>query len=256
VGWPTRDVVPNLAADEVHVWSIRLTASSHQIAGNTALLDATERNRADRFRFERHRSWFIVAHAQVRVILGSYLSVAPADLVFFLGSRGKPALVGHSTGRDVTFNLSHANDLALLAVSRGRELGIDVERIHSLDNMDQIVERYFCSTECQYIRTRPPHRRAALFFTYWTRKEALLKATGDGLWTPLNQVDVCDLGVVRVRDGSGATRTVTLIDLPPYPGHAASLAVEGPAWRLSGCWEWTIGDPESAVTGQGPEESD
>jgi 4'-phosphopantetheinyl transferase len=155
---------------------------------------------------------------------------------------GKPALVNVPRDRCPSFNLSHSGDLALLAVASGRDVGVDVEQVQPIADADAIAEHYFCARERDTLRQIDGEARMALFYTYWTRKEAILKATGDGLSLPLDQVDVSTVSgeraeVVSVLDGSGAIRDLAIVDLDPAIGYASAVAVEGVNWRYA-CWCW------------------
>ncbi len=236
--------------DEVHVWRAALDQTPSQIHGFLHYLAADERARAERFYFERDREHFIVARGVLRAILGSYLNRAPECLSFCYSSLGKPALAGESDGDAIRFNVSHSHGVALYAVTRGREVGIDLERIRFDLAVAEIAERFFSRREVAMLRTLPPEGQRQAFFRCWTRKEAYTKARGEGLSLPLDQFDVslapgepaAVLGTQR--DPSEAFRW-SLQELTPAPGYVAALAVAGHGWRLA-CWQWPAPGQPSA----------
>jgi len=149
-------------------------------AGAADLLDEFERGRAQRLRFDRHRRRFVLAHAAARVILGRYAGRAPSSLEFTHGPQGKPALV-EAQAAGLGFNLSHAHDLALLAVIRGRRVGVDVERLEGRRDTPGLVQRYFSPRERAELAAVPGANAQRAFYDCWVRKEAYLKARGEGL---------------------------------------------------------------------------
>jgi 4'-phosphopantetheinyl transferase len=198
--------------------------------------------RATRFYFEKDRRHFIVARGVLRAILGRYLDLAPECLSFCYSSYGKPALSGEPDLNSIRFNLSHSYGVALYAVTRGREVGIDLERIRSDLAVAQIAARFFHRREIEMLRALPGEMQNRAFFRCWTRKEAYIKARGEGLSLPLDRFDVSldpgEPGMVdgASRDPSEASRW-SLQELNPIPGYAAAVAVEGHDWHLT-CWQW------------------
>jgi 4'-phosphopantetheinyl transferase len=205
-------------------------------------LAADEQARAERFYFERDREHFIAARGVLRTILGCYLNRVPECLSFCYSSHGKPALAGEPGGDAICFNVSHSHGVALYAVTRGREVGIDLERIRFDVAVAEIAERFFSRREVAMLRALPTEVQHQAFFRCWTRKEAYIKARGEGLSLPLDQFDVslapgepaAVLGTQR--DPSEASRW-SLQELTPAPDYVAALAVEGHGWHLT-CWQW------------------
>jgi len=240
--WRTPPETLVLGSDEVHVWRATLDQTPSQRQRFFHNLAADEQSRAERFYFERDREHFIVARGVLRAILGGYLNRMPACLSFSYSSHGKPALAGGSDGNAIRFSVSHSGGVALYAVTRGREVGIDIERIRSDLAVAEIAERFFSPREVATLRELPTEAQSQAFFCCWTRKEAYIKARGEGLSLPLDQFDVslapgepaAVLGTQR--DPSEASRW-SLQELTPAPGFVAALAVAGHGWRLT-CWQW------------------
>jgi 4'-phosphopantetheinyl transferase len=231
-----------LGHDEVHVWRATLDQAPSQITSFLGTLAADERARAERFYFQADRERFVVARGVLRAILGGYLKRAPESLSFRYGSRGKPALSADSGQDAIRFNLSHSGHMALYAVTLAREIGVDLEFIRPQLRAEQLAERFFSPREIGTLRTLPADLRRHAFFLAWTRKEAYIKARGEGLALPLNQFDVSLIPgepaalLSAERDPAEVLRW-QLQELTPGPGCVAALAVEGYGWSLC-CWDW------------------
>jgi 4'-phosphopantetheinyl transferase len=225
-----------LAEGVVHLYSVALDAPDERVRACAAMLSPDERERAARFVFERDRRRYVVARGALRTVLAGYLDVAPDELELTYGARGKPSLRAPLRSDWLRFNLAHSGELAMFAITCGRELGIDVEWVRPVEEALAIAEYYFCPAERATLTAAVGAARLATFFTYWTRKEAILKATGEGLGLPLDCVDVAWTQAhapsphpVQVRDLAGADRRFAVVDLQPAHGYIASLAVEAEA---------------------------
>ena len=231
-----------LLSNDVHVWCAFLNQPASRVQHLAQMLSTEERTRAERFYLERDRKRFIAGRGLLRTILGCYLGIEPNRLQFCYGHHGKPALAETSGGSMLSFNLSHSQELILYAITRGREIGVDLEQIRPISEFEQIAERCFSVREIAVFRTLPPSQKLAAFFNCWTRKEAYLKAIGDGLAFPMEQLDVSlsPGEPARLYDIKGYHSTVTrwsLQELTLAPGYVVALAVEGHDWRLK-CWQW------------------
>ena len=178
---------PDLGVD---VWTISLPACFSSAEYFRSLLDSDEHARAERFRRPEDRSLFIAAHGALRMILAAYADRDPQKLGFIVGHHGKPRLDRSPGSPDIRFNLSHSGDMAAIAVSLGREIGVDIERIEPKRTDIAVAERFFSRREIEALRNLPEKDRDAGFFTCWTRKEAYIKARGEGLSIPLSEFDV------------------------------------------------------------------
>jgi 4'-phosphopantetheinyl transferase len=218
---------PDLADGEVHVWRIPLKAEAATLARYQELLAPDERARAARFHFEVHRRRFAVARARMRILLASYLRCKPAELTFCYTAHGKPFL----SGSLVAFNLSHAHEMAILGVTSGREIGVDIEYLDRKFAGDDIAARYFSAGELRALRAFAPDQQCAAFFRCWTRKEAYIKAHGEGLSMPLASFEVCvedreELWLNNDKDPNEQARW-RLQNVPAPEGYAAAAVVEG-----------------------------
>lgn len=201
-------------------------------------LSDDERRRAGRYYFQSDCEHFIVARGVLRSILSSYLGVEAHELRFGYGAYGKPSLMLPSDAADLRFNLSHAGGLALYAVTRDRAIGIDLEYLRADMECMQIAARFFSPREHAMLCALPAAARLEAFFTCWTRKEAYIKARGEGMALPLDQFDVSLtpgepaqlLGVRRDLDDPGLW---SLQGFSPRPGYIAAVAVEGHDWHLT-----------------------
>ncbi len=213
--------------DEIHVWHADLARSDEERVRWEANLSPDEKERADRFHFVKDRNRFVVARGLLRELLGRYLRQAPASLEFSYGEYGKPSLSGENASSGLCFNLSHSSDLAVYAVARERNLGIDVERIRPEAASDRIAERFFSPREVNDLRTLPAEARVEGFFHCWTRKEAYLKATGMGLQIPLRGFAVSVLPGHPAQFLSGVEPRWHLAAYRPANGYVAALVYDG-----------------------------
>jgi len=243
-----------LAADEVHSWCASLDVRPETSARLYATLSPDERTRSARFQFERDQQRFIVARGVLRDLLGRYLQTQPSQIDFVYNAFGKPDL-SPEFGNRLKFNLSHSAGLALIAIASASNVGVDVEYIRAQSDYADIARHFFSAAEVDYLIALPSHLYAEAFLSCWTKKEAYLKACGEGLAIPLNSFSVPrttdraptpeDLCVAS-KDIVPANRW-SLYILRPAPGYAGALAIEGSGWRLSQ-WQWRM--PQGEPLGQ------
>lgn len=228
----------------VHVWRVELDQPAAVVDRLARRLSADQERRVAGFHSDALRRRFVVAHGALRTILGRYLEADPAALLFQVGPQGKPSLLLPDNSRPLHFNLSHAHALALIAVARDHELGVDIERCRPLPYAAAIAERFFSPAERRALRALPPERQLAAFYRLWTCKEAYIKACGNGLALPLDQFDVAFEadGAVLARTGDDPSEAArwSLRTLEVAPGYAAALAVDGHGCRIA-TWQWICG---------------
>ncbi len=185
--WSLGPLPRSLALNEVHLWRANQDLSSHTIDRYHQILSLDEQKRARRYHFERDRIRFVFRRGLLRKILGIYTNTAPGEFVFNCAKYGKPELDAGAGMERIHFNSSSSNGLVLLAFSRGLELGVDVERVREIPEMEEISRRFFTQAESRALSVFPAAERRPAFFSAWTCKEAFLKATGDGLSYPLDK---------------------------------------------------------------------
>jgi len=243
--WRVPPATLTLSGDQVHVWRADLDQPPSQMDRFLRTLSADERARAGRFHFQKDREHFIAARGALRAILGLYLNRAPQCLSFCYGEHGKPALMLQPGEDPIRFNVSHSRGVALYAITCGREIGIDLECMRSDLEVEQLAERFFSYQEIATLRKLPASMRRSAFFRCWTRKEAYIKARGEGLSLPLDQFDVSLLpgepaALLHTRPDSNEALRWSLQELTPGPsGYVAALAVEGHDVSLA-LWRWPI----------------
>jgi 4'-phosphopantetheinyl transferase len=176
-----------LPAGEVHIWSVDLNPSAERVETLGRSLSQDEWDRANRFRFDRHRRQYIVGRGALRTLLAAYAGTRPELVRFTYGPRGKPFLEGSG---ELQFNLSNSDEMALVGFVRGREIGVDIEYLKPMPDCEQISERFFSESERVVLRGVSKELKEETFFNCWTRKEAYLKAVGEGLAAPLDSFDV------------------------------------------------------------------
>lgn len=237
--WQKPEANTDLGTRQVHVWRTRLDRPVQQARSSLPRLAEDERARAMRFQFDEHRRDFIVARTFLRSVLGRYLHEDGAQIKFEYSSYGKPSIAPSRLSTPLFFNLTHSHQLALLAVTEQAEIGIDVEFIRAVD--DGIAERYFSAREVAALRALPDHLQNQAFFNCWTRKEAYIKARGEGLSLPLDRFDVslapgAPAAILAIRDGEDAA-TWRLEHLQPEQGYVGALAIHAAPIELR-FWDW------------------
>ena len=219
---------PALDFGTVHLWKRQLEAPTANVNACYELLSKEEQERALRFRIERPRRDFVVTRGTLRLLLAGYLGIAPRELRFGYEAKGKPLLNGQS---GLCFNVSHANGLALMVFVQRRNIGVDVENLGRETEAERLAERFFSNREREALGRLRGDELQSAFFRCWTRKEAYIKAKGDGLSLPLHQFDVSI--APNDQDALQATRPDPaeagrwrISDVSVGPGYAAAVAVE------------------------------
>ncbi len=231
---------PPLAADAMHVWPVALETERCDLAALQRTLAPDELDRARRFRFARDQRRFTVCRAALRRILGAYLDEASERVQFQYSELGKPSLAGSFAQSEICFNVSHSDAMALVAVIRGRDIGVDIEHVRLDLEFEQIARNFFSGSECAALNGLSPELKPLGFFQCWTRKEAFIKAIGQGLSFPLHQFDVSLGPHTKARllatrpDCSEAARWSFLVPTIPR-GYVGAAVVKAPEGVVS-CW--------------------
>jgi 4'-phosphopantetheinyl transferase len=229
VTWPCPTGPLRLEEHQTHLWAFPLDLDGADIARLSELLSPEEQQRARRFRLDLNRDRFIAGRGQLRLLLSYYIKLAPAKLQFCYGSHGKPELTESMMCPRLQFNLAHSAELALLAVNRRFAAGVDLEELHPLEDAPALVARFFSPRENLAFQQLRESQKLTAFFNLWTRKEAWLKATGQGIGYSLNKVEVSFLPDEEPRLlATPEARPVPdwqLTNLKPATGFIAALAV-------------------------------
>lgn len=240
--WPAPPVLLPLSQAEVHVWRVSLDQPANVIERLRSTLAEDERVRAAKYHFAKDQVRFVVGRGALRSVLGRYLSVLPGSLQFHYGPHGKPSLAAEFAGGGLDFNISHSHSLALFALARGRALGVDLEQLRADADMRQIAKRFFSASEVSALCGLPAAQQPRAFFDCWTRKEAYVKARGEGLSFSLAEFDVSlrpdePAALLRVRGDAREAEGWTLHSLDVAHDYAAALVAEGHCWHLK-TWQW------------------
>ena len=231
-----------LSRKDVNIWRAVLDLPSKNVQELKGSLSIDEMMKAERFSFERDKSHFIIARGILRLILACYLSVEPGAIRFCYEKDGKPRLQNAFGKTGIQFNLSHSEGLALYVFTRGHEVGVDLERIRDLPEMEQIVEQFFSVRERVVFRTLPTSEKQETFFRWWTRKEAFIKATGEGLSYILGRFDAVlaegkSVGPSGILGGAKEGPRWSMWDVRPAEEFSGAVVVEGGGWDIQ-CWQW------------------
>ncbi len=236
---------PSPTVREVQLWAATLAPPVARVDELRRLLTSEELARAARFRFDRHRRRFIVRRGVLRLLLAQYLGQSPREVRFEEGEKGKPFVPQRDSRPEdqLHFNLSDSKDLAVYAFTRGAELGVDVEILREMPDAQSIAEHFFSIEEQDRLRQVPEERKSQAFFNCWTRKEAYIKAIGEGLSEPLDRFSVTllpDEPTRFVHLGGDPRRAEdwTLLHMVPEDGAIGALALEGEGWQVSGCYRF------------------
>ena len=226
----------DLLLNDVHIWRINLNSDELQLQSFRETLSSDEIARAERFYFPEHRQRFMAGRGTLRTILGQYLDIAPKQVEFEYQPRGKPLLAAKFADQGLLFNLSHSQDLALLGISYQNQIGVDLEYIRTMSDLEGLAKRFFSAREYEYLRLLSPAQQQQIFFRYWTCKEAYLKATGDGL-VQLEEIEI-DL-TPNQPSKLLVSGDWSLRELTPANNFAAAVVVAGSNIHLH-CWEYFL----------------
>lgn len=227
-----------LTENDVHVWRISLDVASETLYFFQSLLCEEELARAKRFRFVKDRLRWCVARGTLRQLLGRYLETNPRTIRFNMNMWGKPFIASPSHGTHLQFNISHSADLALCAFTYNRRVGIDVEYMRDGVDYMLIARQMFSEHEQATLKSLPEAMQREAFFLCWSRKEAYVKARGEGLTIPLRQFEVSltpgePAALLHSEEDPHTMKQWSLHTLTPAISYAGALVVEGTDWRLS-----------------------
>ncbi len=241
-GWQMPPSSLTLLPGHLHIWRVPQDVPEAILARYWPILAADEQARANRFRFARDKNRYVVSRAVLRLVNGRYLSLPPEQIAFTYTEYDKPALAPIPGGERLQFNVSHSGGLAMMAFCLDAEVGIDVEKRRPLDDGEQIAERFFSASEVAVFKSLPSEQRNEAFFNCWTRKEAYIKAIGEGLSCPLDVFGVTlrpgePARLLQIRGSAAAAAEWSLFSLEPDEGFVTAVAIPGQNWQLS-YWQW------------------
>lgn len=241
--WPRRAAEPDLLSRGIHIWRVNLMIAPPIEDELANLLDSAERGRAARFRFAADRRRFVASHGALRLLLGQLIDAAPQAVELVAGEYGKPELDPRHAPRLVQFNLAHSGELALIAVGREAAIGVDLEHVRPIPEVMDIAKRFYSPSEQQRLATVAGTSLEQLsFYTCWTRKEAIIKGLGHGLYHPTPSFSVTflpDEPVAILGDEAPGAPLLrwTLHALQPGDGYVGAVAAAAPA--PVHCWSWS-----------------
>jgi 4'-phosphopantetheinyl transferase len=227
---PTDYMIPN---HSVHIWRAYFQPNLLLSKKFLEIISEEETNRGQRFIRQIDRERFVFSHGLIRLLLGAYLDCPPKQLIFETKPHHKPFLVSPDCGHDIRFSLSHSENMVLIAVARGIEVGIDVEYMRRIPDAVQIVNGTFSVDERKLLNSLPPEDFNEGFYTYWTSKEAFLKGIGKGLSYPLDKFTISFLsneseGSICVHDDPDNPCSWKIMRLSPGPDYSGALAIKEP----------------------------
>ena len=233
-----------LKGTEVHIWTADLDVDAEALSILEGTLDRAELARAARFHFQIHRNRFIVGRAMLRGLLAEYAGLSPAQVEFAYGPAGKPVLASMPAS-PIHFNLAHCENIAVAAFTREGVIGVDVERVRLLEDAEELVRRFFSPRESAAFTRLAPEQKPAAFFNLWTRKEAWLKACGEGIAHSLHLVEVTFLPgepahLLRLPEHFGKSEAWKLRAFEAAPGFVAAAAL-GPKSQEPTFRTWSAG---------------
>ncbi len=232
----------HLYEQEVHVWRASLAVPELAREDLRRVLAKEEIARAAQFHFEKDRNRWIVGRGILRILLGRYANTDPDRIQFRFNDYGKPVLAFPDLSTSLQFNVSHSQDLALYAFTSNRQVGIDVEYKRADLDYEALARVSFSPDEQALLRSLPQELKRVAFFNCWTRKEAFIKARGQGFSIPTDKFDVSFLAgepaaLLQNRESLPESTRYALQELAPGTGYAGALAAEGDGWSLH-CWQW------------------
>jgi 4'-phosphopantetheinyl transferase len=235
--WQAPPDRPELGAGEIHVWRFSLEQPQDRVDDFFGMLSPEERARAERGLLERVRRQAIVGRGFLRRTIARYLDRDPSSLSFTFNNYGKPALPESG----LSFNLTHSDGRGLLAVTRIGELGVDLERVRPMQDLEAIARRFFAPGEVEVLVSVEESLRELAFFQCWTRKEAFIKALGEGLARPLDQFEVSlrpgePARLVWVKDAENEPAGWRFHHLTPWPEYVGCVAIPAQDWVIRS-WE-------------------
>jgi len=229
--WPSCTRPGELGKAEAHLWVVALELVPEKLPDFRSILSPDERERASRFLSDGDARRYMAARASLRSLLGAYVGIEPGELRFTYDRFGKPGLGGEAQADAVRFSVSHSEGFGLFGFVKEHRMGVDVERIRAGIDVENLAKNHFSRNEFEKLRSQPSDRQLEAFFCCWTRKEAYLKARGEGMSHGLDRFEVSvtpdePVTILCADDDPDVSRRWTLEHLTPEPGYLGAAAVE------------------------------
>jgi 4'-phosphopantetheinyl transferase len=236
--WPRPLRHVQLNANEIHVWCAAISSFRGKIRSFEVILSPDEQERATSFRFSQHRDSYVIRRGILRTILSRYLRRAPSEIEFSYGSTGKPTITKPTELGSLHFNDSHSEDLAIYAMARACDVGVDVEYLKPIPNLKDILPSCFSPREIERLRNLTAERQVEAFYTGWICKEAVLKATGEGIGRGMTHLEVLvnfshETEILEIRRESEGLPNWLLRSVRPAAGYLAAIAYQHPELNLT-----------------------
>jgi 4'-phosphopantetheinyl transferase len=243
--WPSCTQPGDLGNAEAHLWVVALDLVPERLPDFQSILSPDEQERAHRFLNDMDARRYMAARASLRSLLGAYVGIEPSELRFTYDRFGKPGLGGEAHAASVRFGVSHSEDLGLFGFVREHRMGVDLEHIRADIDVENLAKNHFSQNESQKLRSLSSDRQLEAFFCCWTRKEAYLKARGEGMSYGLDRFEVSlapgePVAILRADDDPDVSRRWTLEHLTPAPGYLGAAAVETDNVTFK-CFQWETG---------------
>ena len=228
-----------LSEEEAHIWRADLELDECFESSFLKLLSPDEKSRAHKFRFAKDRRNFIIARGILRSLIGKYLEINPAEISFQYSEFGKPSIANNNSLR---FNISHSQNIALFAFTKKFNIGVDVEFVNPNIEAKDIANNFFSPNEIKKLLLLPEQQQTLGFFNCWTRKEAFIKAVGEGLSFPLHKFEVSlepdkPAKLLATDWDPKAVSNWSIFSMSPGANFVGSLAIEGLVEKVK-FWNW------------------
>ena len=181
-------LIRNQLVNEIHIWSANLEQPEAIIEGYYSILSDNEKKKVDKYKTEGLRNRHIISKGLLRILIAKYMNYSPNEIIFYFNEFGKPSISPDSEGTNLFFNLSHSDNIAVFVFSGNREVGIDVEKVKELADMEGVVDLCFSESEKKWFSKLPSAKKEEMFYKIWTCKEAYIKAIGKGLSFSPNRI--------------------------------------------------------------------
>ena len=224
-----------LSPEEIHVWDINFDNFCVCEESLVSVLSENEIYKAGRFLFERDRNRYIRSHWSLRKVLSLYVGGSPEQLKFKENTHGKPIIAAPLDTNGLRFNMTHSGSLAIIGVTRDREIGVDIEKLKTATEIDAIVDRFFSKSEAEFLYSCSAGDRLYNFFLIWTRKEAVIKAKGKTLASEISRTVVLPARenlLLESRGESGAHTRWFLKNITRFPGYVGAVCTSESPGRL------------------------